>query len=202
MKVLIVAKTHMAGAFCVGGLARDTNQNIRLLQTDGLHPPVDTPYEVSQVWEMAFVPSQHIRPPHIEDVIVQRRTCLGKVSDIKSTLLDRVDPWQGGADNLFGGVLQFTEAGSGYVAAKTGIPTQSVGFWLLERTLMSDMSRRRVRYHTVDYRLRIPYVGTADPVDQLHPGTLLRVSLSRWWRPYDQEGSEARCYLQLSGWFM
>ena len=201
MKVLIVAKTHMAGAFCIGGLARDTNQNIRLLQADGLQQPVDTPYEVGQVWEIEFTPSDHIRPPHLEDVLVSQHVHLGKVSNIKGTLLDRVPVWRGEVKNIFEGLIQLTEARSGYISAKTGVPTQSVGFWLIDRTLTETEYRQKVRYYTADYSLKIPYVGVAEPVDQLQAGTLLRVSLSRWWAPYDKTNIEERCYLQLSGWY-
>lgn len=202
MKVLIVAKTHMAGAFCVGGLARDANQNIRLLQEDGLQQPVDTPYEAGQVWELEFRPSNHLRAPHLEDVLVSRHMHLGRVSNIKSTLLDRVCIWRGTVENLFEGLIQLTETKSGYISAETGIPGQSVGFWLIDQPLTGAEHRQKVRYYTADYSLKIPYVGVAEPVEQLQVGTLLRVSLSRWWRPYDKPNIEERCYLQLSGWYL
>ncbi len=135
MKVLIVAKTHMAGAFCVGGLARDTNQNIRLLEPDGLHQPVDTEYEVGQVWDIEFTPHHDVVPPHVEDVLVHQSTYLGRVKNIKQTLLTRVKVWSSGPENLFDGLIRFTENRSGYISAQTGIPDQSVGFWMTDRTL-------------------------------------------------------------------
>ena len=46
--------------------------------------------------------------------------------------------------------------------------------------------------------------GGADivPIKVIPAGTLVRVSLARWWRPEDSEPNfEERCYLQLSGWY-
>jgi len=45
----------------------------------------------------------------------------------------------------------------------------------------------------------LPYVGFASPVDTIPAGTLLRVSLARWWDKYGE--TEERCSLQLSGWY-
>ena len=44
------------------------------------------------------------------------------------------------------------------------------------------------------------YVGLQPTEDIIPKGTLLRVSLARWWSPNDVE-VENRCYLQLSGWY-
>lgn len=50
--------------------------------------------------------------------------------------------------------------------------------------------------------VRIPYVGFEPAVDLIPKGTLVRVSLARWWRPHDSPPDmEERCYLQLSGWY-
>jgi hypothetical protein len=201
MNVLILAKTHMSGELCVGGLARDTKQNIRLLQPGGLNQPVDTPYQVGQVWEMDFTPCPKLFPPHVEDVIVHNSRQLGRVKSVKETLLAKgVKIWQGRPAALFDGLLQFTPRGAGYIAAHAGVPRQSVGFWRADRALVRSENRSRIRYHTADYKLQITYVGTADAPDSLPDGVLLRVSLARWWRADDAD--EARCYLQLSGWFL
>jgi len=147
------------------------------------------------------VPRPKIHPPHLEDVLVQGHTCLGKVGNTKETLLNRVEVWEGGPENIFAGLLQFTDSRSGYIAARTGIPKQSVGFWLIDKTLTGIEQRQKIRYHTAGHSLKIAYVGAAEPVARLTVGTLLRVSLSRWWQPYDSPDVEERCYLQLSGWY-
>jgi hypothetical protein len=202
MRVLIVAKTHMMGEFCVGGLARETNQNIRLLEPGGQNQPVDTAYEVGQIWEIEFSPRPHVIPPHVEDVIVERSQYVGKAKDVKETLLKRVQLWRGGPDRLFDGLIRFTESGGGYISERTGIPRQSVGFWLSDRALQRTEQQQRIRYYTPDYRLKLSYVGTAEAIDILPAETLLRVSLARWWQPYHDPSGESRCHLQLSGWFL
>ena len=45
----------------------------------------------------------------------------------------------------------------------------------------------------------MPYVGFEEAVETIPAGTLVRVSLARWW---DTNGTtEDRCSLQLSGWY-
>jgi hypothetical protein len=172
------------------------------MQPGGLNQPVDTQYEVGQVWELDFTPHSHLRPPHVEDVIVRQSCYLGKVKDIKQVLLERVKIWRGGPEKLFDGLLRFTEAGSGYISARTGIPGQSVGFWLVDSELIGAQQQQKTRYHTPDNRVKITYVGTAETIETIPPNTLLRVSLARWWQPYDKPGGESRCHLQLSGWYL
>jgi len=47
---------------------------------------------------------------------------------------------------------------------------------------------------------RFPYVGFEPKVNLIPAGTLMKISLARWWKPEDSDMSE-RCYLQLSGWY-
>ena len=200
MRVLIVAKTRMQGAACVGGLCLDTNQSVRLLQRKGLNQPLTTDYDVGQIWDLGFDPSELCAPPHIEDVLVYRRHYVGQVSNLRDFLLARIQPWWGGIDQLFNGVLQLTANGSGYISRRTGIPSASVGFWLPDRPIerVQIGGRMRYRYRDAQRELLLPYVGFSSKGD-IPPGALLRVSLARLWRP--DETIEERCYLQLSGWF-
>lgn len=202
MKVLIVSKTHMSNAVCVGGLTADTYRNIRLLREGGWNQRVDTNYEVGDIWELTFTPRSEVRPPHVEDVIVSHGEHLGRAKDIKQSLLNRVQVWQGGPSTLYDGFLRFTSNGGGYISALSAIPQQSVGFWIPDKALLKrEDDKGKVRYHLASHDLKISYVGFAEPIDTLPAGTLLRVSLARWWRPTDSEVEE-RCYLQLSGWYL
>jgi hypothetical protein len=45
----------------------------------------------------------------------------------------------------------------------------------------------------------LKFKGTEDPVDIIHAGTLIRVSLARW-KAFN-EGEQPKCWLQLSGWY-
>ncbi|MDM8532751.1 hypothetical protein QUF63_16440 [Anaerolineales bacterium HSG25] len=202
MRALIVAQTNLHGACCVGGLLRDTNENVRLMTATGDHQPLDTPYKVGQIWEIKYRKADRLKPPHIEDILVEKATCLGRVRDIEETLLDRVKIWYGRPNNLFESLIRFTKSGSGYVSQIAGLPTQSVGFWRTDKPLykfMNDYDKRR--YRSNDYPLKITYVGTDTPTEVIPADTLLRVSLARWWKP-DNSKVEPRCYLQLSGWYL
>jgi len=110
----------------------------------------------------------------------------------------KIKIWKGSSDVLFDGNLQWTSGGSGYISENGGIPTSSVGFWIPDKDLTRKDFNDKVRY---SYPLRwrnISYVGFQNPVDLIPAGTLVRVSLARWWSPND---NEERCYLQLSGWY-
>ena len=49
------------------------------------------------------------------------------------------------------------------------------------------------------YSRYVPHFSKAEPISEIPSGTLLRVSLARWWKKYEEE--EKKCYLQLSGWY-
>lgn len=123
-------------------------------------------------------------------------------SALRETLLQRIQPWQGGLHNLFDGLLVVSYANA-YINRAKGLPTSSTGYWLPDVTLRLTY-RRDKPYYSVGgigrgRELCIPYVGYSEPVYQIQPGTLVRVSLARWWVPADVD--EERCYLQLSGWY-
>ncbi|OQY29251.1 MAG: hypothetical protein B6244_04480 [Candidatus Cloacimonetes bacterium 4572_55] len=204
MRVLIVAKTHMVGKFCVGALAKDTNKNIRLMKPGCKNQPITTKYEVGQVWDMDFSPSQEEKfPPHVEDVIVYHSEYLGRARDLKQTLQNRVQISSGGPDTLFHGMLNRSRGGSLYISEKNGIPEQSVAFWQPdEELILYTNARGRTRYSLKSHEMNLSYVGVADSIPEIPAGALLRVSLCRWWHPHDEPDAEKRCYLQLSGWFL
>ena len=58
----------------------------------------------------------------------------------------------------------------------------------------------KVRYQIEGTNRKITFVGFQNPVQLISAGTLLRISLARWWAPNDDDVEE-RCYLQLSGWY-
>jgi ATP-dependent DNA helicase RecQ len=203
MKVLIVAKTHMGCLACVGGLTLDDNRNVRLLKPDAWNQPASTPYEIGDIWDLKVRPRCDIVPPHVEDVFVDSRRRIDRLDNVYGHLLSRVRLWQGGPEQLFDGVLRFTEQGSGYISRTDRLPSGSVGFWIPSFDLVRVEQEGRIRYRSLSgsIPLRIRHVGFRDAAPVLFQGTLLRVSLSRWWRPADGPGVEERCYLQLSGWY-
>ena len=203
MKILIVSKTHMSNASCVGALTSDSYQNIRLLQPGGRNLPEINEYEVGSVWDIQFHHRSDVTPPHVEDVIVQQQQSqyLGRVHNIKETLLEKVEIWKGSYKEFFDGSVRFTQNGSGYICERIGTPSQSVGFWIPNKSLKRLTDGEKVRYQVSGENVKIPYVGYAESLDVLPAGSLLRVSLARWWKPDDVD-MEVRCYLQLSGWYL
>lgn len=207
MRVLIVAKTHLGTRACVGGLDLDAGRGMRLLQRDGSNQPIDTPFGVGQLWEIECVPRPDVIPPHVEDVLVQKAEQVGQETNLRDFLLARVQPWRGAPNQLFEGLVRPTFQGAGYINDIMGVPPVSTGFWIADRRLTLEMEETGPHYHyptpPKSRAVRsLKYVGYAPPVDALPAGTLLRVSLSRWWRPPDATDLEPRCYLQLSGWYL
>lgn len=208
-RVLIVAKTRMGNSTCVGGLNLEKNQSIRLLCSDGSNQPNTTRFEVGQVWELAFQPDSGITPPHVEDVRVMQEIYIGPALNLRNLLMQRVQPWQGGPDQLFEGKL--TVERTGYISRIGSLPSCSTGYWQPNYPLSLTLNFREGQpyYQIITQpeeifpavrKLFIKYVGFADPIGLIPAGTLVRVSLARWWqRPAIEE---ERCYLQLSGWYL
>jgi len=204
MNVLIVAKTRMGEHYCcVGGLDLESTQCIRLLQSNGYNQPVDTPFDVGQIWDLEYARRNDVVPPHVEDVLVGRGKRVGQEPNILEFLLQSIELWRGGPEVLFDGMLCATKSGSGYICEEREIPDRSVGFWMPDMSLMRADFGEKVRYHYPgDCNIRyLTYTGVAGPENSLEAGSLIRVSLARWWKPENQESQEERCYLQLSGWY-
>ena len=203
MDVIIVSKTHMSNASCVGGvLANGTF--VRLLNENGYNQDIDTPLNIGDVWTIEFVERENKRAPHIEDILVSNMTfkfsfkTIDKMVDYLKEKLN-IKIWKGSTDILFDKKIQWTNSGSGYISETGEIPDNSVGFWIPDRDLIRKDYKDKVRY---SYPIRwrsITFVGFQEPVNIIPAGTLVRVSLARWWSPNDDD--EERCYLQLSGWY-
>ncbi len=204
MEVLIVAKTHLTEGVCIGALDRN-GRFLRLLDENGGHQPVGCPFEVKQVWEIIFRKASKLIAPHVEDVKVLHRKYLRTLHQGRTMLqvLEkcRIKIWTGNPEVLFDRCLLWTEKGSGYVSGLGCIPQHSVGFWMTDKDLLKYNVYEKIRYRYPDWRFHrtFPYVGFETPAEIIPAGTLMRVSLARWW---DKEGeTEERCSLQLSGWY-
>lgn len=192
MPVLIVATTRMRNTVCVGALDLDSNRSLRLLDVHGggFEPDV---FAVGELWELEYLPAPEVTPPHVEDVVVVKRRRIGRSDALRTEIVNRVQPWRGDYTGLFDGVLGWTRNGSGY-ADERQLPNVSTGFWIPNIALEF---RDGYYYHGDYHRLR--YVGLADPAPIIAAGSLVRVSLARWWAP--EGDNNQRCYLQLSGWY-
>jgi hypothetical protein len=202
MDVIIVSKTHMSSAACVGGVLAN-GRFVRLLNSDGYNQHSDTKIEVGDVYVINFTERTEINPPHVEDIMVhsmEHKFAFSSIEKMVEYLTNKlkVKIWRGSTEVLFDSKLQWTSGGSGYISASGGIPASSVGFWIPDRDLNRKDFNEKVRYsYPISWR-NLTYVGFQIPVDKIPAGTLVRVSLARWWSPNEDE---ERCYLQLSGWY-
>ncbi|WP_418499990.1 dual OB domain-containing protein [Flagellimonas sp.] len=204
MEILITSKTHKGNAACVGGLILSNNRLVRLLNPGNWDQYPDTDLNIGDVWDIQFIERQDTEPPHIEDVIIQNRTFLRKIGDMSAYIQKSGIPIYNGSPNqIFGGRLGWTSNGSGYISDKDNLPDNSVGFWVSDQNLTLDGDDKHYNYPSPDIFTRIkrfPYVGFEPKVQVIPRGTLIRISLARWWKPEDSDINE-RCYLQLSGWY-
>jgi len=202
MDVIIVSKTHMSSAACVGGVLAN-GRFVRLLDSNGYNQDSDTEFEVGDVYTITFSERTEKRPPHTEDILLnsmEHKFSFSTIEKMIEYLTDKlkVKIWRGSTEILFDGKLQWTSGGSGYISETGEIPENSVGFWIPDRNLTRKDYNEKVRYsYPIRWR-NISFVGFQNPVNTIPAGTLVRVSLARWWSPNEDE---ERCYLQLSGWY-
>ncbi len=210
MRVLIVAKTRMGGGACIGALST-SGQSLRLMpnpakQLDGFN----LEYSVGDVYTLLdYEFPTDLTPPHIENVIVRDKRFERFEEDPSGPILKLVTPKEGGPEVLYDGMTGCTMTGALYIAKRLGVPAYSTTFWRPDQPLRLDDSLDKLRYRYVsgdvsgDVSRSLTYVGFQRPVHEIPAGTLVRVSLAHWWRPFDAEDSlEERCYVQLSGWYM
>lgn len=206
MDVIIVSKTHMSSMACIGGVLAD-GRLVRLLNENGYNQPGDTKLNIGDVYKITFKEKAGKRPPHVEDILVSEmifKSSFASIEKMVNYLQEKIKVkiWRGSPEVLFDGKLQWTTSGSGYISESGEIPANSVGFWIPDRVLTRNDYEDKVKYiyqHTQINSRKIPFVGYQTPVDTIPTGTLLRVSLARWWKRADDE---ERCYLQLSGWYV
>jgi len=201
MMVVILARTRMSVArICIGGMSVE-GQSFRLMDAHCSYFNNRCPFNVGEIWQMELQPCNGLEAPHLEDTAVLRAERIGTQADLRGFVLGRAKPWTGGIESIFDGKILFTNNGSGYISQPGGLPSSSTGFWIPDKDLDFNNNRRASYSPRNDWRY-LSYVGTSGPEHTIPQGTLVRVSLAKWWKPRDaDETLELRCYAQLSGWF-
>ncbi len=197
MEILILSKTHMGALACVGAIGLKTLQAVRLHSSIDGYQPGDTEFEVGQVWDIDFTPHPD-KLPHVEDVVVNTKKLISKDYDVVSFIKTRCIILKGGPEVLFGGALKWTGNGSGYVNS-SNVPDSSVGFWICDRDLKFENANYWYPKGLFTQK-HFKYVGYTSAKGIIPAGTIIRVSLAKWWSPPDVD-MEKRCYCQLSGWY-
>jgi hypothetical protein len=190
----------MGSYACVGGFDISNRRAVRLLGPRGENQPLTTPFALHDLWRLDYEPERRLRYPHIEDVRVVSQARITAHSDGLQRALQDIEVCTGPLDDIFERQVQWTSHGSGYVNEEGGVPAQSICFWraLTDLSCQTDGSSAYYIAEVAPSR-RLKYVGLEPAARLLRAGTLLRLSLARWWTPED--AIEERCYLQLSGWF-
>jgi len=195
----------MTERVCVGGINLETSKSVRLLTSYGKNQPADTPLEIGQVWDIDYAIPRELFPPHMEDVLVNRCTLVdGTCRHIRGFIVKHMHPWEGSLVDTFDKKLNYTHGyKKGYIHQDSGIPSVSTGFWspnshlilknMYDKNVFAYRDMSGVTYH-------IPYVGVEPPPEIIPVGSLVRLSLARWWKPEEKE-EDKKCYLQLSGWY-
>lgn len=201
-RVIIASKTRMKNGICVGAIDQSTGEFIRLHNERGGNLPLDVPYEIGDIWDMAIGPAWNARPiPHTED---RQTTPLAKLGNIgvegimefiaSHDLGPRLT--RGPLHGAFSGCLKI-EGSRAYVDHER-TPEFSTQIWIADRDLIRYAPNNK-EYYIYNRCVRIRYVGLQAPVDIISANSVVRLSLAHWW---DGDGSgEERCYLQLSGWY-
>lgn len=199
------------GFVCVGGVDVDNRRSVRLLDARGRHETAETcPFMIWDIWDIDYYPNQRRPNPHTEDVNVTRRIKIDRV-DAPNMSVNRfaelmlnsnIPIFRGSLFSVFDGKLRRTDKDKLYIS-KEDVPTFSTCFWINDKRLLSyknDRGRWQYRYTDMSnrYGYTISYVGSAEPLDTIESGSIIRLSLAHWWKPNDSDDEE-RCYLQLSG---
>lgn len=200
MRVLIVSRTRMSGTNrCIGGLTED-GRSVRMMPKSG-YWDTTSPFDIGTVWDIEYSEATQITPPHIEDIVVTAYKAAGTVQDVPAYISEHGKIWYGGIAKTFDGKLKFTGNGNGYISANDDLPAASTGFWKTKKDLRLRDDVKHYDYPVLFGPARgLSYVGEPDPIEVIPAGTIIRVSLARWWKPNDVD-MELRCYAQLSGWY-
>ena len=195
-RAFILSKTEYGSSqYCIGGITVKDHQFIRLLEPGGYYQPRTTKLEIGDIWDITFQKAAATREPHNEDVIVTSKNYIRKIYGLKTYINNLgVKIWRGNITNAFDGYLGWAGSGSGYLSEnQSTLPAHSVGFWIPNKDL-----KLKAGYYWYDNK-RLPYKGTETAKSVIPSGSLIRLSLAKWWCP--DNFFEDRCYLQLSGWY-
>src|SRR5215813_12489824 len=133
-RFVIVSKTRWGtNGACIGGISLQTSRSIRLLNPGGVRPSIDCEFNVGQIWELDCHPIA-VTPPHVEDVVVNSAKRIAQRTNLRDFLLQRIEPWRGGPDQLYDGLLT-SENQSCFIPRYITPPRVSTGFWLPDAPL-------------------------------------------------------------------
>ena len=205
MEILILSKTKYGPTqVCIGGICVGNKQFVRLLNPGGYYQPANTLFNIGDIWDVSFSINSNRREPHNEDVTIHNSHFVKKIYPLATHIKTMgVSIWQNDISNIFEGKIFWTNNGKGYFSENIkNYPAHSVGFWISDVDLVHEQVgvQEFYTYRKNGTIRQIVYKGSQAPLPRIPSGKLIRLSLAKWWAPPDGN-MEARCYLQLSGWY-
>ncbi len=190
---------------CIGAVGFDEPSSLRLLRENAENQEIQSPYKIGQVWDVEGFPRDEPIPPHVEDFCVTQSSIIRNDVSIRKFVLQKYDKdvIHFPVEKAFNGALVWSANGSGYVA-RNNYPNYSTQFWVTDRPLTRG-SGDDICYYSFESQertLRVKFVGMHNLVDLIPAGTIVRLSLARWWSPGPVViERDQKCFLQLSSWY-
>ena len=202
-EVLILSRTQMTKNVCVGGFDITLGRNIRLLTSEGSNQPENSPFQIGQLWEISYNAKINLIYPHTEDVIIKNAELFNSLNkdQVVSFINENCRINSGSPSDLFDGLVNVQPRGASFID-DSHIPNHSVCFWRPIKHLTYTNSFNKSKYNYLDEYNNIiyfPYVGLSDNSNIIPAGSIIRISLARWWSP--PNSTIKACYLQISGWY-
>lgn len=202
-KVFIVSKTKMKNHVCVGGIL-ENGVPVRLLSSNKINQPIETNISIGEYYLIDYEKKNHLLRPHVEDIVINDHYFQGASVDIyhdlKSLLKhNKVITHSGDLLDVFESNITWSRAGAGFLSSKREVTNYSTCFWISNEPLYKLTLNSNCYYENKDKTIKIKHVGFQDEIDTITTGSLVRLSLARWWTK--DNSVDKRCYLQLSGWF-
>lgn len=197
--VVNAGRTHMGRThICIGGHDLDNEfRAVRLLDPFGDPWTRAARFMVGETWDIQYR-LINSKPPHVEDVRVDDYRRLNSDFNLHDLVMVRARPWVGHPEELFHRTVMHTPSGASYVPSGGQIPHCSTGYWIPSADLVAEDTRGKVRFAWTPRgtRWRMTWVGVQAHPAQIKAGTLVRVSLSRVFKP---ETAPEGFYVQISG---
>ncbi len=204
-EVVIVGVTRMVDSACVGALDTQTGESLRLTRRGSAQfEPLDTSLRTGDVLEIEYLGKPYCPRPHTEDLWVGKWDKTGHflASELTDFVLSKgkAPVWHGNYTTLFDGSLSMVDGEYLVLTRQVSPPDHSTGFWIPDENLYSYYDYfcygRSGGSGWRDFAIK--HVGIERiPSGVIRSGSLLRVSLARWWNGPYTEGEA--CWLQLSG---
>jgi hypothetical protein len=190
-----------SGRVCVGAHDLDDDfRSLRLLTKSGMNLSETAKVAIGDVLDLDYVDHEDPDPPHIEDVLVQggKHHDHLESDDLRAEILEHIAPWEGSPETIFDGRVAGTHSGRVYVPDDGPLPSHSTGYWIPDADLVQHEAFGKVKFlytgsSSID---ELTWAGVEAPPDEIAAGTLVRVSLARWFNP---STAPSGYYAQISG---